>query len=87
MWLCKISARLRSLTKISPDRNGPDLNVPDQNGPDRNGSDRIGQTETARPKSRVAVVGTTSLDTIWYCDETTITLIGFLKVGQVSESK
>ena len=26
------------------------------------------------------------LKNIWYCDETTITLIGFLKVGQVSES-
>jgi len=23
---------------------------------------------------------------IWYCDETTITLIAFLKVGQVSQS-
>jgi len=26
------------------------------------------------------------LKNAWYCDETTITLIGFLKVGQVSES-
>ena len=25
------------------------------------------------------------LENIWYCDETTMTLIGFLKFGQVSE--
>jgi len=26
------------------------------------------------------------MNSIWYCDETTITFIGFLEVGQVSES-
>jgi len=43
MCTCKISARLHSLTEMSPDRN-----ISERNGPDRNGSDRIGQTEKSR---------------------------------------